>query len=175
MLPVSRFRVGLHVKEVGLVMGTMKLIAHRGNTEGPDPTMENRPEYIDLAVAKGFDVEIDVWVVDGDVWLGHDGPQYKVPVQFLYERAAILWCHAKNLAALQFLLKIDLHVFSHDNDDYILTSKGCIWAYPGKPITNDTICVMPERASYSHEELRNCRGICSDLVSQIRLEILGRA
>lgn len=123
----------------------------------------------------GFDVEIDVWVMDGDVWLGHDDPQYKVPVQFLYERAATLWCHAKNLTALQFLLKIDLHVFSHDNDDYILTSKGYIWAYPGKPITTDTICVMPERASYSHEELRNCRGVCSDFVSQIRLEILGSA
>jgi hypothetical protein len=162
------------LKNLGAGLGRMKLIAHRGNTDGPNPDMENRPDYIDSAAAKGFDVEIDVWVVAGEVWLGHDAPQYKVPVQFLYERAAVLWCHAKNLAALQFLLKIGLHTFSHDNDDYILTSKGCIWAYPGKPITAETICVMPERASYSLEELMNCRGVCSDLVSQVRLEILGR-
>ena len=145
------------------------LIAHRGNTNGPDPSRENHPDYIDEAIGMGFDVEVDVRVIDGTIWLGHDDPQYQVPSQFLHDRGSKLWCHAKNLAALQFLLKNGLHVFSHDNDDYIITSKGFIWAYPGKPVNEDTICVMPERASYTVDALLRCRGVCSDFVSQIRL------
>jgi sulfur transfer complex TusBCD TusB component (DsrH family) len=151
------------------------LIAHRGNTHGPKPEYENAPDYIDAAISKGFDVEVDVWFNDGQLSLGHDFPQYKISETFLFERAAMLWCHAKNLEALIFLTKKSIHTFSHDKDDYVLTSKGVIWAYPGKSITAETICVMPERACYSLEELIKCRGVCSDLVSQIRLEIFGRA
>ena len=39
----------------------MKLISHRGNLEGRKPELENNPEYIDEALSKGYDVEIDVW------------------------------------------------------------------------------------------------------------------
>ena len=38
----------------------MFIISHRGNLQGPDLTQENKPEYIDGALAKGFDVEVDV-------------------------------------------------------------------------------------------------------------------
>lgn len=141
------------------------LIAHRGNTNGPDPSRENSPEYIDLAIHNRFDVEIDVWGVDGRLWLGHDGPQYQIDVQFLKDRSSKLWCHAKNLEALKFLVKNRFHVFSHENDDYILTSKGYIWAYPGKPVDEDVICVMPERGGYA----TRCLGICSDFVAQIQV------
>ena len=37
------------------------LISHRGNTNGPNPNMENKPEYVLDAKLKGYDVEIDVW------------------------------------------------------------------------------------------------------------------
>jgi hypothetical protein len=146
------------------------LIAHRGNLTGPDATRENSPEYIDEAIAAGFDVEVDVWMVDGDLGLGHDFPQYRILKTFLFERAERLWCHAKNLEALVFLTSNSLlHAFSHDNDDYVLTSKGVIWAFPGKPIGPDVVCVMPERASYSVADLKSCKGICSDFVAKIIL------
>ena len=38
----------------------MILIAHRGNVSGPNPEMENNPLYIDRALEKGYDVEIDI-------------------------------------------------------------------------------------------------------------------
>jgi hypothetical protein len=144
-------------------------IAHRGNLYGPNPERENMPEYIDEAISKGFDVEIDVWLISGQVLLGHDRGEHHINIQFLRERSGSLWCHAKNLEALVFLNKNGFHVFSHDNDDYILTSKGYIWAYPGKPITTDTVCVMPERADYTQDEIRNCVGVCSDFIAQISL------
>ena len=39
----------------------MKLIAHRGNIDGAKPLDENNPEYIDTAISKGYDVEVDVY------------------------------------------------------------------------------------------------------------------
>ena len=38
----------------------MILIAHRGNTIGPNIEKENHPDYIDEAIKKGFDVEVDI-------------------------------------------------------------------------------------------------------------------
>jgi len=38
----------------------MKLIAHRGNINGPNALEENNPEYIDSAKPLGYNVVIDV-------------------------------------------------------------------------------------------------------------------
>ncbi len=56
----------------------MILISHRGNTYGPKKELENKPEYILDTLQKGYDVEIDVWSVDKQFYLGHDKPQYKI-------------------------------------------------------------------------------------------------
>ena len=50
----------------------MKIISHRGNIRGSIPEKENRPSYIDCALGNGYDVEIDINTVDGELWLGHD-------------------------------------------------------------------------------------------------------
>ena len=52
----------------------MKLISHRGNLIGADPGKENRPSYIKSALKLGYDVEIDVWNLNGTWFLGHDDP-----------------------------------------------------------------------------------------------------
>jgi hypothetical protein len=142
------------------------LIAHRGNINGPNPEKENTPDYIDEAILADYDVEIDVWVINNEIYLGHDAPDTLIELNFLTERSMWLWCHAKNLDALVLLLKHRLHTFSHDTDDYILTSKSIIWAYPGKKITSDTICVMPERSqNYTSNDILNAKGICSDYIA----------
>jgi len=61
----------------------MIYIAHRGNTQGPNPDKENHPDYLRDAVRKGYDVELDVWLINGKYILGHDAPQYEVPDYFL--------------------------------------------------------------------------------------------
>ena len=38
----------------------LKLISHRGNLHGKFASLENSPEYIEEAIDKGFDTEIDV-------------------------------------------------------------------------------------------------------------------
>ena len=73
-----------------------KFIAHRGNIDGIHEKYENHPDYIDDAIAEGYDVEIDVWDIDGTLYLGHDKPEYKIDQNYLLDRKDVLWCHAKN-------------------------------------------------------------------------------
>lgn len=63
----------------------MKLIAHRGNTLGPDSANENKLYYITKALRDGFDVEVDVRIEtyainNYKVWLGHDRGDYPSPI-----------------------------------------------------------------------------------------------
>ena len=81
----------------------MKLISHRGNIDGPNIERENEPLYIFEALEKKFDVEIDVWWKENQFWLGHDKPQYCVKKEFLQNKK--LWCHAKNIEALNKMLE----------------------------------------------------------------------
>ena len=71
----------------------MVLISHRGNLYGPNPERENEPKYIHEAITKGYDVEIDVWVVEGVLFLGHDKPQYDITQDWLNKRYKHLWIH----------------------------------------------------------------------------------
>jgi hypothetical protein len=145
----------------------MKFIAHRGLTNGPDKSLENNPNIINLALDQGFDCEIDVWVHDNTWYLGHDNPQYQIDIHFLNKPG--LWIHAKNLDALQSLTSTNLNYFWHQEDDYTITSHGFIWSYPGKPLSKKSICLMPE---WNNPEFKNlnfeCYGICSDFVNIIK-------
>jgi hypothetical protein len=146
----------------------MILIAHRGLTNGPDADLENRPEQICLSLSQGFNCEIDLHVINGEPWLGHNDPQYKIDHKFLEWDG--LWIHAKNLDALYYLTHSRFNYFWHQSDDCVLTSQGHIWTYPEKPLTTKSIRLMPE---WADPELKtvlsdNCYGICSDYVSRIR-------
>lgn len=136
----------------------MILIAHRGNFEGRNIKSENEPEYVNKALEKGFEVEIDVWFKNNEWWLGHDKPEYKTDLEFLKKKG--LWCHAKNLLALEELLKNKIHCFWHEEDERVVTSKGYIWTYPGKTLGKKSIAVMPEWVD--DWDVSDALGVCSD-------------
>jgi hypothetical protein len=145
----------------------IKLIAHRGNLEGKD-LRENAPEFLQSAIDKGFDIEVDIRYINGEWWLGHDGPQYQIAKPFdLFDNSKVWW-HCKNFAALDKLQGSDLNYFWHQEDDHTLTSKGVIWTYPGKEIGINNVIVMPETVM-SLDEIKKlkCFAICSDLVQSI--------
>jgi len=147
----------------------MKYIAHRGLTEGPDSTLENRPEQIMKSLAQGYGCEIDVRFINEKWMLGHDNPNYEVSFEFLEQPN--LWIHAKNLDALYILgASRKLNFFWHQEDNFTLTSQGYIWTYPGHELTEDSIMVMPE---YVDSTLYNaytaeCYAICSDYITKIK-------
>jgi hypothetical protein len=141
----------------------MKLISHRGNLKGPNEVRENSPYYIMEAIAEGYDVEIDLWWVDGKVYLGHDEPQYEVSNKWLGERIDKLWIHCKNIDAIIFFKESQykFNYFWHEEDTITLTSQNYIWAYPGNQPIKNSIAVMPE---INKEETNICLGICSDYI-----------
>jgi len=154
----------------------MKQIAHRGNIDGLNPLEENRPEYIEEAIAKGYDVEIDIRydIFDKKLYLGHDEPQYDISWFWLGKYVNNLWIHCKNIEALsEFACGTGgFNYFWHQEDDFTLTSKNYIWNYPGKSYTPKSVIVMPEWNTpvESFIDLRalNCYGICSDYVSKLK-------
>lgn len=136
----------------------MILIAHRGNVDGASP-FENTKRHIVRALRSGFDAEVDVWYQDG-WYLGHDRPEHLTDLTFLQTRG--LWLHCKNYAALQLALERGLHCFYHASEDYALTSRGYIWAFPGMAGGRKTICVMPEAG----QSVKGFSGVCSDHVAR---------
>ena len=144
----------------------MKYISHRGNLLGKNTDLENTTRYIWEALDKGFDVEIDVWVMDKVIFLGHDGPKSEVTPSFLNNQN--IWCHAKNIEALNFLLDKELHCFWHEQDAFTITSHGYVWAYPSKDYSNNVIAVLPEKNGLHSDRLKHCAGICSDYVQMYK-------
>lgn len=137
----------------------MKIISHRGNVNGPDSNLENNPNHIEN-LSRTIDCEVDVWMIHDDLFLGHDKPEYKINESFI--KNPNLWCHAKNLKALEFLLKKEIVCFYHNIDDFTLTSNGFIWTYPNKNICSKSIIV--DLGKNWKDFGYKCYGACVDYV-----------
>jgi len=150
----------------------MRLISRRGNTFGKQLENENTTGYIQHAYSLGFDVEVDFRLINGEWWLGHDKPEYKVDERWILENKKYLWCHAKNIDAMYRLITFGtVEAFYHQTDDVTLTTGKYLWTYPGKrPLTNISIAVMPETADWNMKEFSECAGICSDYIAGFKVE-----
>lgn len=124
----------------------MIIIPHRGLIDGPSSELENKKETIERAIEIYGNSEIDLWVMDGGAFLGHDEPTYSVEWKWLAKHANSLWIHCKNISCLVELNanKNYWHYFWHENDTVTMTSRGFIWAYPGKQPIKNSIAVLPE-------------------------------
>jgi glycerophosphoryl diester phosphodiesterase len=144
------------------------LIAHRGNTNGKFESWENEPTYIDMALKKGFDVEIDVWRKDGVWYLGHDKPLYGGFSEKYLENEHF-WCHAKNEEAFEYMLKNKrIHSFWHENDKRTLTSNNFVWTFVGEKPIHGSICVLPELSDIDVSN-SDIIGICSDYIENYKV------
>ena len=126
----------------------MKIIAHRGNLNGANPDKENTIESIYKCIKYGFDVEIDIRVIENTIYLGHDSAKQIIKDDTLEKLADHLWIHCKNITALDYFRMSYANglynYFWHEKDTYTLTSKGFIWSYPGSKLSINSINVMPE-------------------------------
>lgn len=147
----------------------MILISHRGNINGRILEAENKPDYIDDTIRLGYEVEIDMWWINGKTYLGHDEPQYEVNDEWLGKRIDKLWIHCKNIELLNWIRSTSLHYFWHETDTITLTSKNYIWAYPGKQPIIGSIAVMPE---LNQENIFDCIGVCSDFIENYKKQTI---
>lgn len=143
----------------------MKIISHRGLTDGPDKEKENKLFQIYNAIWEGFDVEIDTWYIDGNIYFGHNLPEYRVPDKTINDLSDKAWFHCKNFEAVNYFSETELTYFWHQNDDFTLTSNGYIWTTPGKHLGPNSIFVLPEILDQDSRDkliLSNPYAICTD-------------
>lgn len=147
----------------------MNIISHRGNLKGPDCSIENKPEQIDLCISMGFEVEIDLRLKDKKPFLGHDSPQYEVTSEWIENRKDNLLIHVKDFDGLVWLRENNpkSRYFCHHNDDYTLISNGDVWIHNLEiGLNND--CVIPLIDENSLKEFNfsknEVKGICTDHV-----------
>src|ERR1019366_7133769 len=92
-------------------------------------------------------------------------PQYKIEREFL--RDSRIWSHCKNSKAFLDLVKYqDVNCFFQIDEEYVITSKGNIWAHSKTTSWNNrTIIFKP--SSYEIERMSSYNlpyGICSDFM-----------
>jgi len=142
-------------------------ICHRGIMNTTAKELENNLGVLIQREIQGLAVEVDVWYTEKSLWLGHDKPEYRISLEWLAASRRRL-IHAKDGATFAYLLEeagkraLDLHIFYHTDEDYVLTNKGAVICYPGQPLLPGSLCMMPERASYTPEQLACVSAICSD-------------
>lgn len=135
----------------------MIIISHRGNLNGIDKKLENNPLHI-LELSKKINVEIDLWFINNELFLGHDDPVHKIDQSFFNSK---MWIHCKNIEAAQFMSEKKWNWFWHDNDKMTITSKGYIWCYPNIFLKNG-ITVMKNY----QKDLPLTFGICTDYINK---------
>jgi len=123
----------------------------------------------------GFECEVDIRLINGDFYLGHDSPEFKVDFDWISKRSTKLWLHCKDFDSLNFFVEIsdsDFNFFWHNKDQYTLTNKGYIWAYPGVSVSKNCIAVLPETWLSSQVNITelDCFGICSDFIENYRIK-----
>jgi hypothetical protein len=144
----------------------MILLSHRGNLNGPIPERENSRAYIDEALAQKYEVEIDIWGMNGKFYLGHDTSQYDVSLDWLLDRSGVLLVHAKNIEALTFLLNTSLRVFYHTNEKHtIINNSNLIWSHDVSEA--GPLSIIPMLDSVENPP-KNVVGICSDFIARLR-------
>jgi hypothetical protein len=143
----------------------MIIISHRANLNGSNKNLENNPKQI-LETLRIFDVEIDLWCVNDEIFLGHDKPEYKINDDFLKSNKNKLWVHAKNIDCIPYLLNTDINWFWHENDKMTITSKGNIWCYPGTYVKNGITVIFNDSKKYDIPDY--CLGICTDYPTNYR-------
>lgn len=147
----------------------MIFISHRGNITSKNINSENKPNYIENALKLNYYVEIDLWVLNNNLFLGHDDPEHMIDVHFLNNDK--LFIHCKNIEALSFLSERNLRCdyFWHEEDHYTLTKKGYIWSHFKSATINNSIKVCLE---FNNSDLSSCYGICSDDIESYRNKYL---
>ena len=144
----------------------MYFIAHRGNTNGPQPTFENKLEYLRHAYFElNHGVECDVRSYKNKLYLGHDDCQQPVEGAVAdFIKLDRVYVHAKDIQSIPRLITLGCNVFFHKTDDVVFTSRGQIWCYPGKYVRDirHAIWLDLDWSPIDPDRKLNCLAVCGD-------------
>lgn len=137
----------------------MLYISYYGNIYDKNKDLENEPSYIINAINNGYNVFIDIQLIENDYYLGG---KYKIELDFLQKFIHYLWCNC-----LDEITYIKLRNIS--NDIKIINDlKDLVWGYH-EINNNNFISVLPEllKNNYEIRDLKNKSnfiGICSSYI-----------
>lgn len=146
-----------------------RFICHRGNLERKELPTENDPDLLDKRIADGYDVELDVWYKDNQLFLGHDEPEHRITFEWLMESSK-KYIHTKNAQTLEYLLLrcgkegYNPNLFYHTGEHYSLTTRNHIVVLPGQEILVGSVNMMPEM-SPTPKDSSQAYAVCSDSFS----------
>ena len=150
----------------------MIIISHRGNINGPVPSRENSPSFIDCAILSGHEVEVDVNYINGKFYLGHDTPDIEISETWIRKRKEKLWFHCKNLEASLKLIEMQktyneiYKFFCHTSDSFVLTSTNHVWVHDlSLPLDNQTIIPLLRYDEVKGYHNKIVHAVCTDYVS----------
>lgn len=140
----------------------MKLISNRGNINGVNTILENTQIYIQEAINKGYNVKIDLWVKDGKLYLGTNGPEHLLDIDWFERNRSKLWIHCKDIEVISKFHELDsrganIHFFWHDCNKVSLTNRGYMWCESGEVVPGG-IVYQPIKT----DDLKGFYGVCSD-------------
>ena len=141
----------------------MKLISNKGNVYGVISEYENTPEYIEKALSSGFDVKIDLTMIDNKLYIGNEIEKHKLDIDWLEKHHNRLWLECKDIKIIERFNQIDnrgayLNYFWHENDLLTLTSRGYVLSY-GVEVVGGSVMMLPE---INDDTIKSCYGICSN-------------
>ena len=146
-----------------------RFICHRGNLERKELANENNPNLLDMRIADGYDVELDVWYKNNELFLGHDNPEYPITFEWLMQSSK-KYIHTKDASTLEYLLLrcgkegYNPNIFYHTDEHYSLTTRNHIIVLPGQEIIEGSVNMMPEM-SPTPKDTRQAFAVCSDSLS----------
>jgi len=149
----------------------MKIISHRGNIRGVVSEKENRPSYIDCAIQLGYDVEVDIRFINGEFWLGHDEPQYRVELTWMELRKKNIWFHCKNIQSASELIRLNSNFmfFCHTHDDFVIVNGDKLWVHDlSKKLDKNCIIPLLGLDECNHYQKYDVYGVCTDYPSAIK-------
>lgn len=148
----------------------MILISHRGNITGRIPDSENRPSYIQDTITLGYDVEIDIRMKEGELYLGHDYAQYRVELGWLLEKRNKLWIHTKDFESLDLLIDKGLKIFFHEQErQTIINNTNLIWSHDLGSVSSKSIIPLLDLESINEYGYltQDVYGVCSDYLQEV--------
>jgi hypothetical protein len=167
-LRMSKWEISLNTANYATIP-LQRFICHRGNLKCKDLATENDPILLDKRIADGYDVELDVWYKDNELFLGHDEPEHRITFEWLMQSSK-KYIHTKNAKTLEYLLLrcgkegYNPNIFYHTVEHYSLTTRNHIIVLPGQEILEGSVNMMPEM-SPSPKDSSKAYAVCSDSFS----------
>jgi len=151
----------------------MLYISYQGIFDGKDYEDANTPDQIGRSFNNGFSCMVDVWRIDGTLYVGPEAAPISVTDKYLQGNRFWIKCgnqETYDWFTTQSLRQYPNYFYQPNSMVNVLTSSNRLWTPGTVPVNDTSIIVLPElkdRGLLSTVHLR-CYGVCSTYLTFIK-------